>query len=371
LELIVEFLRARRERPYALMINDPRPVESVADIWGTAAQLATIGIFLLLAVVGLYFGRPILLPILAALVVGTTLAPVIRRAEKFGISSWVTGVVLVLVLLAMASLLVTLLAGPIGEWIAKAPEIGASVRQKLYVLDRPLAALRDLQNMLAPSSGPAVKLETSQIAMVAPVVTLVTPAVAQILVFFVTLTFFLGGQLEFRKQLAAMFTSREARLRFIRITNDVEHNLASYLAVLTVINFTIGTIVAIGAWLFGFPNPVIFGAAAMLLNYIPYIGPACMTFILFAVGLVTFPSLGYALVPPACFIALSTIEGQIVTPTVLGRRLTLRPFAVFLSLAFWAWLWGPMGAFLAVPLSIIGLVTIHHLFPGEEAKIPG
>jgi len=368
----VEFLRARRERPYALMINDPRPVENPADIWGSAAQLATIGIFLLLAVVGLYFGRPILLPILAALVVGTTLAPVIRRAEKRGISTWVTGVLLVLILLGMAGLLITLLAAPVGEWIAKAPEIGASIKQKLYVLDRPLAALRDLQNTLTPASGgTAVAVETSQMAMVGPVVSLVTPAVAQLVVFFVTLTFFLGGQLEFRKQLAAMFSSRDARLRFIRITNDVEHNLASYMAVLTVINFTLGVIVATGAWLFGFTNPVIFGVTAMVLNYIPYIGPACMTFILFAVGLVTFPSLGYALVPAACFIALSTLEGQIVTPTILGRRLTLRPFAVFLSLAFWAWLWGPMGAFLAVPLSIIGLVTIHHLFPSDDAKIPG
>ncbi len=181
----------------------------------------------------------------------------------------------------------------------------------------------------------------------------------------------MAGQLEFRKQLATMFTSREARLRFIRITNDIEHNLAAYLAVLTGINFTMGAIVAIGAWLFGFANPVLFGVIAMVLNYIPYLGPAAMTFILFAVGLVTFPSLGYALLPPACFIALSTLEGHIVTPTVLGRRLTLSPFAVFLSLAFWAWLWGPMGAFLAVPLSIIGLVTFHHLFPSDEAKLPG
>ena len=97
---------------------------------------------------------------------------------------------------------------------------------------------------------------------------------------------------------------------------------------------------------------------AMVLNYIPYIGAACMTVILLGVGLVTFPSLGYALVPPAAFVGVATVEGQFITPTVLGHRLTLNPLAVLLALAFWAWLWGPMGAFLAVPLTIIGLVAM-------------
>jgi predicted PurR-regulated permease PerM len=95
-----------------------------------------------------------------------------------------------------------------------------------------------------------------------------------------------------------------------------------------------------------------------------------MTLILFGVGLVTFPSLGYALIPPAALVALTTVEGHLLTPTVLGRGLTLNPLAVLLALAFWTWMWGPMGAFLAVPLTIIALVTITHLFPEEEGKLP-
>ena len=87
--------------------------------------------------------------------------------------------------------------------------------------------------------------------------------------------------------------------------------------------------------------------------------------------MMSFPSLGYALVPPASFVALTAIEGHIITPTILGRRLTLNPFAVLLALAFWTWLWGPMGAFLAIPLSIVALVTINHLFPPDESKLPG
>jgi predicted PurR-regulated permease PerM len=85
---------------------------------------------------------------------------------------------------------------------------------------------------------------------------------------------------------------------------------------------------------------------------------------------VTFPSLGFALIPPAAFVAVATIEGQFVTPAVLGHRLTLNPLMVLLALAFWAWLWGPIGAFLAVPLTMVGLVTLHHLFPPDESKLP-
>jgi predicted PurR-regulated permease PerM len=130
-------------------------------------------------------------------------------------------------------------------------------------------------------------------------------------------------------------------------------------------------VVAIGAWLFDLPNPIILGLVAMALNYIPYIGAACATIILLVVGLVTFPSLGYALVPPAAFVAAATIEGQFITPAVLGHRLTLNPLVVLLALAFWAWLWGPIGAFLAVPLTIVLLITMTHLFPPDEDKLPG
>ena len=177
--------------------------------------------------------------------------------------------------------------------------------------------------------------------------------------------------MDFRRYMASLFSSREAKLRFIRISNDIESNLASYVAVVTAINFCLGVVVAAGAWLFGLANPVIFGAMAMVLNYLPYIGPACVAIVLLGVGLVTFPSLGQAFAVPASFILLATIEGQIITPAVLGRHLTLNPLAVFLALAFWAWLWGPMGVFLAVPLSLVALVIFNHLFPSDEPKLPG
>ena len=129
--------------------------------------------------------------------------------------------------------------------------------------------------------------------------------------------------------------------------------------------------IAGGAWLFGFSNPIIIGLIAMVANYIPYIGPACMIIVLFGIGLVSFPSLGYALLPPAALLALTTIEGQFVTPAILGHHLTIGPLAVLLPLAFWAWMWGPIGAFLAVPITIVIVVTTEHLIgPEEDIKLP-
>jgi predicted PurR-regulated permease PerM len=369
-EADVEFLRARREKGDALTISDPAPVESVDDLWASAAQMATIGIFLVVLGVCFHFCRPILMPVLAAVVVGMTLAPAVKAAARYGISPWVTAVALGMVLLGAAGAAVTWLATPVSEWIAKAPEIGATIKQKLYVLERPLAALRELQETLLPS-GNAVAVEPSHLGMVTPVLAFVTPAVAELLLFFVVLIFFLATQMDFRRYVVSFFATRDAKLRFIRISNDIENNLASYLAVMTAINLAVGLLTAVGAWLFGLPNAIVLGILAMVLNYIPYIGPACMVVILLGVGLVTFPSLGYALVPPAAFVAMTTVEGHIVTPAVLGRQLTLNPLAVLLALAFWTWLWGPMGAFLAVPFTIIGLVTIGHLFPPDESKLPG
>jgi len=367
----VEYLRARRERRHALIINDPQPLASADDVWGSTTQVATIGIFLLALVAAFAIARPILLPVCAALVIAMTFAPIVKAADRHGISPWLVAGVVVGILVVAAAVMITLLAAPMIALIERAPDIAATIKRKLYVLDLPLAALRDLHNTLMPPTANSVKVEPSQMTLVAPVLAAVTPAVAQVVVFAATLFFALVGQVEVRRHLTSIFGSRDAKLRFLRIANDIEGNLASYVATVTAINVSLGAIVAAGAWLFGFENPLLLGLLTAVLNYLPYIGPACMVVILLGVGLMTFDTLGFALLPPAAFVALTTIEGHIVTPTILGHRLTLNPLVVFTAIVFWAWLWGPMGAFLAVPLSIIALVIVQHLLPADDAKLPG
>jgi len=167
-----------------------------------------------------------------------------------------------------------------------------------------------------------------------------------------------------------LFASHEVKLRFLKILNDVEKNLADYVVVVTAINAALGAIVALGAFFLGLPNPVTFGLLAALLNYVPYVGPAAMVVVLFGVGLVTLPSLGYALAAPIGFVALTTVEGHFITPAIVGRRITLNPLLILLALAFWTWMWGPVGAFLAAPLSIIALVVFNHIFPTDQGKLP-
>jgi len=364
----VEYIRAKREVRHALVISDPQPVENVTNLWLSAGQAANIGIFLILFGAFLYIGRAILLPILAASIVALTLAPLVKGAKRRGIPPWLSGLVIVILGLGVLGLAATMLAGPVSEWIGRAPEIGATIKDRLSVLDRPLASLHELQAALGGGEGVNVNTPTSSIVL--PVVAFVTPAAGELLLFFGTLLFFLIGQLELRSSLVSLFGNRDAKLRFMKIMRDIERNLAGYLTVVTIINAALGTIVAIGTWLIGYPNPVLFGILAALLNYIPYVGPGIMVIVLFGVGLVSFPFIAHAAVAPIGFMVLTTMEGHLVTPTIVGRRLTLNPLLVLLALAFWTWMWGPFGAFLAVPLSIIGLVVFNHLFPTEEVNLP-
>jgi predicted PurR-regulated permease PerM len=358
----------RKARP-ALIIRDPLPVASVNNIWASAGQAASTGIFLLLFGVFLYFGRAILLPVLAAAVLALTLAPLVKATRRLGIPTWVTAVLILLLGFGALSIGAMALARPVSDWLARAPEIGASIKEKLTVLGQPLAALQQLQVTLFGDSG-ALKINAPASEVVLPVVAFITPAAGELVLFFTTLLFFLVGQIELRNQAVSLFGSQDSKLRFLKIMRDIERNLAGYLTVVTIVNIGVACVVALGVWLIGFPNPLIFGLLAGLFNYVPYIGPAVMVLVLFGVGLVTFPSLAQAFVAPLGLIALTTLEGHLITPTIIGHRLTLNPLLVFLSLAFWTWMWGPMGALMATPLSIIGLVVVNHLFPAEEVHLP-
>lgn len=362
------YIHASRETRQPLNISDPHPVDSIQNIWRSIGLAATIGIFALMFGVFLYVGRAILMPVLAAAIVAMTFAPLVRRGARNGVSPWITALLIVLVALGALGIAATAMAGPVSEWISRAPEIGATIRERLSVLDRPLASLRELEGTLF--GGNSVTVNSSSSNIVLPVVAFLTPAAAELLLFFAAMLFFLIGQGTLRANLVAMFPNRDAKLRFLKIANDIEHNLAGYLTVVTIINAALGAIVAAGAWLLGLPSPVTFGVLAAVLNYVPYVGPAVTVVALFGVSLVTFPSLGQALIAPLAFVILTTVEGHFITPTIIGRRLTLNPVLILLALAFWTWIWGPVGALLAAPFSIIELVVFNHLFPDDDGKLP-
>jgi predicted PurR-regulated permease PerM len=337
--------------------------------WDITARVAIVGIFFLLACAALEFGRTILLPVVSAIVIGLMLGPLVGLASRYRIPSWLAATLVMAIFVGLLSLVITLVSAPVVEWIGKAPNVEHTLREKLQVFDRPLAALRDIRNALLPQDKNTVQIDVGP-SLVAPVLTVLTPAVGELIVFFGTLFFFLLGRNEMRRYLVHVFHDRDARLLSLHILNDVEHELTDYLTVVTVINILVGFGTAVIAHFAGLPNIAVWGVLAFVLNYIPYLGPLAMNLVLFAVGIVTFPTLGEALIAPACFIAMTTLEGHFITPSIMGRRLTLNPLNVFLALAFWTWLWGPIGAFLAVPLLITALVALKHVFPKPEVNLP-
>ncbi len=257
----MDHIQPIREAQHAVIISDPRPVDSVGGVWTSLGRAANVGIFLLLFGIVLYVGRAILLPILAAVVVALTLAPLVKAGKRYGISPWMTALLIVACGACGVSLAVTAMAGPVSEWIGRAPDIWASVKEKLSVLDQPLASLRQLEAALFGGGDPGAAASPTR-SVVLPVVAFVTPAAGELLLFFGTLMFFLVGQFELRARLVSLFAEREAKLRFLKIMNDIEKNLTGYLVVVTIINVGLGVIVALGAFLLGFPNPVIFGLLA-------------------------------------------------------------------------------------------------------------
>jgi predicted PurR-regulated permease PerM len=358
---------------FGLKLTDPEPLSGIPAVWRLSAIFSTLLMGFLALIAALYFGRPVLLPVVAALIVGITLSPLIEFGARFGIPSAVSGILVVLAVSTVIAVLFTFFAAPLTEWITRAPEIGAAVQKKLRVFDYPLSVLGNIKSALVPAAakGPTVSVETSPAEVVSAVVLAVTPAISQFVVFFGTLIFFLITNLQLRRKLIISFGTRDARLRMMRIWNDIEDNLADYLGLVTMINITLGLVTMAMLYLIGFPNPVTFGLLTMGLNFVPYLGPAIVALVLFAVGLVAMPTLAQASLAPALFVAIATLEGHFITPSIIGRRLTLSPFLVFLALVFWTWLWGPIGAFLAVPLLIVTFVVLGHLVPREETNLPG
>jgi predicted PurR-regulated permease PerM len=334
-------------------------------VWRTAAQGASIGIFILLLAASLDLARTILVPIVCALVIATMFGPISSRVARHHVPHWLFAALVVGLFVVLLNLAIVLLSAPVIEWIGKAPEIAATIHNKLRILERPIAALRDLQNVISRGKGGDSGLVINIANFIQPGLLLLTPAIGELVLFFGCLFFFLMGGPRLRAYLVLLSRNRDARLRTLRILGDIEHNLTRYMATVTIVNMGVGLITAIAVYLMGFPNPALWGVLAFVFNFVPYIGPAVMVLVLFCVGLVIFPSLGTALIPPLFFATLTTIEGHFVTPNIVGRNLSLSPMIVFLALAFWTWLWGPIGAFLATPILIIGLVVSKHFMPED------
>jgi predicted PurR-regulated permease PerM len=329
-----------------------------------------VSLLVICVVAVLYVAKGFFLPAVTAFVVGTMLSPAAGFLERHRIPRAVSAVLIVAGVAAGLAFIVGLISSPVMEWSTRLPELGSMLRDKLHIFDRPLALWHELQGMIGGSDGLSLPVQMPKFEWVQPTLEFLSPTFTEFLLFFATLVLFIASWRDLRRALIMTFGDHAARLRTLRILNEIELHLGGYLLTVTLINLGVGTATGIICAVTGMPNPAGLGALAATLNFFPIIGPVAMFVVLTVVGVIAFSTLSAGLIAPLAFIGITFLEGHFVTPTIIGRRLELNALAVFMSLAFWTWLWGPMGGFLSSPLLIVALVLKEHLLPVDTPQLP-
>ena len=310
----------------------------------------------------LYAARQLLQPIAAAFVVGVALSPAARKLETLRAPRPVAATLVASGVALTIALVIALVVPRVSEVTEGLPSLAATWRERLHALDG-FAQFSHVAGNAADTLGAI--FPTPSISWVPSTIDVLWPPIEGFLFFLVVLLLFIAKWPDLRRGLVMTFASRDSRLTVLKILNDVETGLANYLRTVTVINLCVGAIVGALSALVGMPHAIGFGALAAALNFIPILGPIAMFAILVMVGAVAVPELTLGLTPAAGFAVVAVIEGQFATPTIVGRQLELNGLALLLSLAFWAWLWGPIGAFLSSPILIVALIVKERLYPDE------
>ena len=325
------------------------------------ASLTLIGgIGLLVALpFALRAGAEFFMPVTAALVVAIALVPMLEWFERRGVPSRPAAALCVVIFLALTIFAIGSIVIPATDWVAQVPQKIGQVRSTLEpvfdlyknldrFIDRTLS-----QIAISSQEGPrAVRIETPN-SMLGLLTSSAPHLLIQLFFALLVIFFFLAGWTAMRKKTIVSRGSFEGALTTARVIQQVVDATSTYLGTITIINIALGGLTALILWQIGMDSPVMWGGIVAVLNYIPYLGPIVAALLLFVGGLMTFPDIWAAMIPPAVFIALHMVEANVLTPLIVGHRLTISPLAILVSLSFWAWVWGTTGALLAVPLLII------------------
>jgi len=322
---------------------------------------------LLIALVAVLHGAAdLLVPIAFSLLLNLLLSPLVKALKRIGIPPALSAGVLVTTIVSLVIFAAGGLAGPAERWINEAPQSIREFQKQTFAAQDQLSGITELAkevDELASSEAPA---NTQEVVVKGPgVLTSVAgrlPSIAAYTGIVIFLTFFLlaSGDTLLRRMTRCGRTWTERR-RIVSIARQVQSDLSRYLGTVTVVNLFLGAVVALAMHFLEVPNPLLWGAVAGLFNFAPYVGALATALLLTVVGITTFDSLADALLVPMSFIALTIVEGQLITPAVLGRRLSVHPLIVFLSIILWGWLWGVAGALMAVPIITSLKVVADHV----------
>ena len=342
--------------------DDPRVVAR-ADTHLMRSLL--IGIFILMAIYALYFARAFFMPVILAFLLTLTLTPIVRFLRKHGVPEVVSATLLVVLSVFVFATAGYLLSGPVIDLINNTSSIGQQLSERLAQFRRPFEKImqiaHELEGLTETSQEPDVqKVAVAQSGMLSAAASNILSAGTSFTIIFVLSLFLLASGTMFYEKIIQSFASLSEKKLALRVVYDVEREISHYLLTVTVINAGLGTVTGLGLWALGMPNPLVWGVAAALLNFLPYVG-ALMTIVLVSViALISFDSISYALLAPAFVLLCDIFEGQFVTPMVVGRRLEINAVAIFIAIAFWSWLWGFVGALMAVPLLVVIKVFCDH-----------
>ena len=347
-------------------VTDPEePVQEalpITRLLSTMVFLLGLALFLALPFV-FSVGSVVFLPLVSAIILTIVLTPLADRLIRLGLPNVLASVLSLLAAIVVVMLAVLVIVQPAYDLVEQAPRLIARVGEQFNSLRGSFGWIADIDRQLARITGNATG---SQVIVAGPSVleqvAIATPSVVIEVFLTLLMTYFMiESRIRMKRSLLLDRHSFGASLRAARVMRDVQDRVASYIITVAQINFGVGVIVALGAWGLGLTAPVMWGGLAMALNFLPYVGPLTMVGLLALIGLGTAETIPLGLIPPLLFLALHTVEANVVTPSLLGARFTLNPVMILLSISYFSWIWGVIGALLSVPILLTLTALVEHL----------
>jgi len=330
----------------------------------TLWQRAVVGLFVLGVFYTLYLTRAVLLPIIIAALLSFLLAPIKRALQRLRIPGMIAAGIVVSIMMGLIGFGAASLAEPAANWLDNLPKIIHKIESKLYPIRQTVQEVNKAAEQVEKIATPGNQPKTVAVGGPGLRALLLSSTQAFIVVIvmiaFLVFFFLATGDLLLRKLVKVLPRLRD-KIKAVQISQRIQQDVSRYLVTVTLINSGLGVATGLAMYVLHMPNAILWGVMVATFNFVPYIGATISLIVLTAVSLLTFDGLDQAVIVPVTFLAIATIEGQLVTPIVLGRQLALNSLVVFLTIIWWGWFWGIPGALIAVPLLVIIKIICDHV----------